>query len=118
LKKTGGTPVSPANEINPLWAYTRYASGGTAVAPVRLHISSQQFENYGGGKGADSRRPAGRRSHQPMKSIRFGLLPDTRLVGPPSRRSACTFEVSSLKIMAVVRVPIQEDRRDAGPTSQ
>ena len=40
------------------------------------------------------------------------------LVKLASRRSACTFQFASLKSMAVKRLSIEADRRDAGPTNQ
>lgn len=40
------------------------------------------------------------------------------LVKLASRRSACTFQFGSLKSMAMERLLIEADRRDAGPTNQ
>ena len=40
------------------------------------------------------------------------------LVKLASRRSACTFQFGSLKSIAMERLLIEADRRDAGPTNQ
>jgi len=40
------------------------------------------------------------------------------LVKLASRRSACTFQFASLKSIAMERLLIEKDRRDAGPTNQ